>query len=263
MARAVQRRRRVAFGLLACLALGAFAFGATFGASLGDGAGPPQPDVAGTLPAQQLAGERIVVGLRGTAISPALRQAIGQGRVAGVVLFAANFPSRAAGRRLIAQLQGIQRPPELRDPLLVMVDQEGGLVKRVGGAPTASAGEMGARGAAFSARQGRRHRRQPARSRRQRRLRPGARRRAAGRGHRRNRTQLRRHRGAGRSDCNPVRQGPSGRRRGGDRQALPGLRRGERKHRLLGRTDRPLEGRAAGGRREALQRPSPPPGASW
>ena len=36
-----------------------------------------------------------------------------------------------------------------------MVDQEGGLVKRVGGAPSASAREMGARGAAFSARQGR------------------------------------------------------------------------------------------------------------
>jgi len=37
-----------------------------------------------------------------------------------------------------------------------MVDQEGGLVKRVGGAPTASAGEMGERGAAFSREQGRR-----------------------------------------------------------------------------------------------------------
>jgi len=155
MARAVHRRRRVAFGLLACLALGAFAFGATFGASLGDGAGPPQPEVASTLPAEQLAGERIIVGLPGTAISPALRAAVREGRVAGVVLFAANFPSRAAGRRLIAQLQGIKRPPKLRDPLLVMTDQEGGLVKRVDGAPTASAREMGGRGAAFSARQGR------------------------------------------------------------------------------------------------------------
>jgi beta-N-acetylhexosaminidase len=154
MARAVHRRRQVALGLLACLALGAFACGATFGASLGDGAGT-KPDVASTLPARQLAGERIVAGLPGTSISPALRQAIGEGRVAGVVLFAANFPSRAAGRRLIARLQGIERPPKLRDPLLVMVDQEGGQVKRFGGAPTASAKQMGARGAAFSARQGR------------------------------------------------------------------------------------------------------------
>jgi beta-N-acetylhexosaminidase len=36
-----------------------------------------------------------------------------------------------------------------------MVDQEGGLVKRIGGAPTASAREMGDRGAAFSREQGR------------------------------------------------------------------------------------------------------------
>lgn len=152
MERATRRRRVVALGVLACLALGAFACGAT----LGDGAGQPQPSVAETLPAKQLAGERIVVGLPGTAISPALREAIAEGRVAGVVLFAGNIPSRAAGRRLVSRLQAIRRPPKLRDPLLVMTDQEGGLVKRVSGPPTASAKRMGARGAAYSARQGRR-----------------------------------------------------------------------------------------------------------
>ena len=75
--------------------------------------------------------------------------------MAGVVLFDANFPTRAAGRRLISRLQAIRRPPALRDPLLVMVDQEGGLVKRVGGAPTASALQMGERGPDFSRAQGR------------------------------------------------------------------------------------------------------------
>lgn len=138
-------------GVLALLAIGAFACGAT----LGDEPESPEPLVAETLPAQQLAGQRIVVGLPATSISKGLRAAIGEGQVAGVVLFAENVPSRAAGRRLIAQLQAIKRPPKLRDPLLIMVDQEGGLVKRVGGAPTASARGMGARGAAFSSRQGR------------------------------------------------------------------------------------------------------------
>lgn len=151
MERAVARRR-LAFGVLAILAVGAFACGVT----LGDGSGPPRPSVAQTLPATQLAGERIVAGLRGTSVSPRLREAIREGRIAGVVLFAENLPSRAAGRRLVARLQAIPRPPKLRDPLLVMTDQEGGLVKRIGGAPTASAREMGERGAAFSARQGRR-----------------------------------------------------------------------------------------------------------
>ena len=137
---------------LVCLAVGAFAFGAT----LGDGAAPPEPGVAETLPLGQLAGERIVVGLNGTAVSPQLHSAILEGRIAGVVLFAGNFPSRAAGRRLVAQLQAIPRPTKLRRPLLIMVDQEGGQVKRVSGAPTASALTMGARGAAFSTKQGRR-----------------------------------------------------------------------------------------------------------
>ena len=132
---------------MGALAIGAFAFGAT----LGDGSSPPRPSVAETLPATQLAGERIVTGLRGTSISPRLREAIREGRVAGIVLFAANLPSRDAGRRLISRLQAIPRPPNLRDPLLVMIDQEGGLVKRLSRRADRFGPEMGARGAAFSA----------------------------------------------------------------------------------------------------------------
>jgi beta-N-acetylhexosaminidase len=153
MARArISRRRAVGLAVLLALAAGAFAFGA----SLGDGAAPRErrPPLASTLPLGRLAGERIVVGLEGTGVPPKLRKAIHQGAVAGVVLFAGSFPSRAAGREVIAHLQGIPRPPDLRDPLLIMVDQEGGEVKRVSGAPSASAREMGARGAAFSREQG-------------------------------------------------------------------------------------------------------------
>jgi beta-N-acetylhexosaminidase len=145
-------RRRLALGVLAVAAAGAFVLGLAFGKDRGSAA----PDAAARLPPGQLAGERIVVGVKGTEVGPGLRSAIHGGRVAGVVLFAGNFPSRAAGARLVGLLQAIRRPPALHDPLLIMVDQEGGQVKRVGGAPTASAQEMGARGAAFSARQGRR-----------------------------------------------------------------------------------------------------------
>jgi beta-N-acetylhexosaminidase len=147
----LRRRRRVAPAVLSCLALVAFACGA----SVGDESAPERRP-ASMLSLDQLAGERIVVGVTGTSIGRGLRSAIRRGRVAGIVLFARNLPSRAAGRRLIARLQAIPRPPGLRDPLLVMVDQEGGQVKRLSGAPTTSAQAMGARGAAFSAGQGRR-----------------------------------------------------------------------------------------------------------
>lgn len=149
MDRTRARRRRIALGVLIGAAAGAFALGA----ALGDGP-PPPPELASTLSLRQLSGERLIVGLDGEGISPPLRRAIRRGEVAGVVLFAADLPSRSAGRRLIRRLQRIPRPAKLRDPLLVMVDQEGGLVKRLSGAPTASARQMGARGPAFSRRQG-------------------------------------------------------------------------------------------------------------
>jgi beta-N-acetylhexosaminidase len=140
----------LAVAVLAALAVGAF----VLGAALGDGRAPRRVQVAERLPLDQLAGQRIVVGLPATRVPPALAEAIRRGQVAGVVLFAANFPSRAAGARLIRHLQAIRRPPALRDPLLIMTDQEGGQVERIDGAPTASASEMGARGARFSAAQG-------------------------------------------------------------------------------------------------------------
>ncbi len=145
------RRRRLTLAALAGIAVGAFALGAT----LGDRQAPHR-SVASTLPVPQLAGQRLVAGLGGDGLTPRLRAAIRRGRLAGVVLFAEDLPSRAAARRLIASLQRIPRPPALRAPLLVMVDQEGGQVKRVDGAPSASAAQMGARGAAFSRAEGQR-----------------------------------------------------------------------------------------------------------
>ena len=133
------------------MAGGAFALGA----ALGDGPSA-RPKAAELLSAEKLAGQRVIVGFDGTEIPAALREMIREGHLAGVILFADNLPSRAAGRRLIARLQAVARPRRLRDPLLVMVDQEGGLVKRIGGAPTASAEQIGARGPAEAREQGRR-----------------------------------------------------------------------------------------------------------
>jgi len=145
------RRRRLAIGAACGLAAGAFAFGV----ALGDGSAS-RPSAASQLTASQLAGQRIVLGFSGVQPPNAVRQMIRTGRVAGIVLFSENLPSRAAGSRLIRDLQAIPRPSGLRDPLLVMTDQEGGLVKRIDGAPVASARVMGAHGPAFSREQGRR-----------------------------------------------------------------------------------------------------------
>jgi beta-N-acetylhexosaminidase len=155
MERSKVRRRRLAMAVLAALAAGAFAFGVALGNS-----GAPESEaeisVAETLPLAHLAGERIVLGFGGSQVPPRVEAALRAGGAAGVVLFADNLPSRAAAHRLIAELQSIRRPRALRDPLLIMVDQEGGLVKRIPGPPAASAAEMGARGAAYSREQGQR-----------------------------------------------------------------------------------------------------------
>ncbi len=136
--------------------LGALAAAIGVHATLDDGgeSGATGPD-AGDLSIGQLAGERLVAGFAGPESPPELRRMIHRGELAGVVLFSDNFDDRAEARSLVRRLQSIRRPRGLRDPLLIMVDQEGGLVRRLPGAPFASAEEMGRRGPSFSARQGR------------------------------------------------------------------------------------------------------------
>jgi len=155
-----RRRHRAAFGagLLACFALAA---GLLTGAGTGSqDHGDSNPAVSAPpsrgLGPNTLAGQRTVVGFGGTSIPRAVSKGITNGRIGGVILFSDNLPSRSAARSLTARLQKLRRPKALRRyPLLIMTDQEGGLVKRLSGAPTASAAEMGRRGPAFSRRQGR------------------------------------------------------------------------------------------------------------
>ncbi len=146
------RRRRLALAVLGAAAIAAFALGIATAADRS----APRLAAAERLSIPHLAGQRLVVGFPGTDVPGAVKEMIREGRLAGVILFSDNFPSRSAGRRLIARLQHVPRPVGLRDPLLVMIDQEGGLVKRIDGAPSTSAAAMGARGTRFSRKQGRR-----------------------------------------------------------------------------------------------------------
>ena len=103
---------------------------------------------------EQLAGTRVVTGFSGHHPPKALRRMVRAGQVSGVILFDGNVGGRKSVRRLTSELQAIPRPPGT-PPLLVTVDQEGGLVRRLPGPPKPSAESIGSRGAAFAERLGR------------------------------------------------------------------------------------------------------------
>lgn len=145
------RRRRIAAGLVAGLAIAAFAFGAVLSER---GSPPSPPSVVSQLSLRRLVGERLVAGFAGPELPTPLREMIHRGELAGLILFEENLPDRAGAKRLSAEIESVRRPRGLRDPLLIMVDQEGGLVKRLDGAPTLSAAQMGAAGARVSRAQG-------------------------------------------------------------------------------------------------------------
>lgn len=116
-------------------------------ATLGSGPGTAAAGTAATLTLEQAVGQRIVASLPGTTVPDALARRVRRGQVAGVILFSRNIASRAQLRALTTRLQDERRrgPRALRDrPLLVMIDQEGGLVKRLPGAPSRSAAAIGA-----------------------------------------------------------------------------------------------------------------------
>jgi beta-N-acetylhexosaminidase len=100
------------------------------------------------LTLRQAIGQHFVFAYAGAAPPAALRQRIARGEAAGVILFSRNVRSVAQLRATVAGLQRIKRPKGLDAPLLVMVDQEGGPVRRVPGPPHAGAGETASPAAA-------------------------------------------------------------------------------------------------------------------
>jgi beta-N-acetylhexosaminidase len=118
-------------------------------AAAGGAAPGATDDAAAELTLAQAVGQRMIVSLPATTVPDALARQVRRGEVAGVILFSRNVASRPQLRALTARLQTERRrgPADLRDrPLLVMIDQEGGLVKRLPGSPSRSAAGMGATG---------------------------------------------------------------------------------------------------------------------
>lgn len=114
----------------------ALAAGAIFGGGGVEPAAEPSAaeQAAAAMTTSELLGQRIVSGWNGASPPRSLKSAVRAGRVGGVILFEDNIPSTRRARRSI---RALQREASVggQPPLLVMVDQEGGDVKRIESAP--------------------------------------------------------------------------------------------------------------------------------
>jgi beta-N-acetylhexosaminidase len=106
--------------------------------SIGGSAG-----ATGEVPTTRLAGQLVMSPMVGTSPGPELLARVRAGEIGGVILFGSNIPSVAGLRTLTARLQRAATAGS-NPPLLIAVDQEGGQVRRVPGAPPElSAPDMG------------------------------------------------------------------------------------------------------------------------
>jgi beta-N-acetylhexosaminidase len=112
--------------------------------------GPDPPFAAPALAIQrltdaQLAGQRVIYSYPGLTPPRALLRAIRRGEAAGVIFFAGNISSPAqlaAVSRRLQRADASRRNP-VRAPLLLMADQEGGIVRRLAGPPDLSEKQIG------------------------------------------------------------------------------------------------------------------------
>jgi beta-N-acetylhexosaminidase len=100
---------------------------------------------------RQLAGQRVIYAYSGLTPPVGLLSLIRQGDVGGVIFFAANYQSRSQFTAAVSQLEAANQAatnPARDYPLLLMTDQEGGMVSRLPGAPMPSEQWIGLRGTA-------------------------------------------------------------------------------------------------------------------
>lgn len=95
------------------------------------------------LSTAQLAGQRIVYSYAGLTPPQSLLALIRAGEAAGVILYADNISSIAQVEATIGELQAADAAGPVHAPLLVLTDQEGGLVRRLPGAPALSERQIG------------------------------------------------------------------------------------------------------------------------
>ena len=101
------------------------------------------PALASVLTPQQLAGQRVIYSYPGLTPPQSLINDIQAGQAAGVIFFGENISSTSQIAGVISQLRQAQAQSPIPQPLLLMTDQEGGLVRRLPGEPTLSEKQIG------------------------------------------------------------------------------------------------------------------------
>ena len=91
----------------------------------------------------QLAGQRVIFSYPGATPPTSLLDQISAGEAGGVIFFGENITSLAQIAAVIQQLNVAHAASPVRSPLLLMTDQEGGLVRRLPGQPVLSEKQIG------------------------------------------------------------------------------------------------------------------------
>jgi beta-N-acetylhexosaminidase len=95
------------------------------------------------LTAAQRAGQRVIFSYPGLTPPASLLDQISAGEAGGVIFFGENITSLSQIAAVVAQLKEAQDASPVRSPLLLMTDQEGGIVRRLPGEPVLSEKQIG------------------------------------------------------------------------------------------------------------------------
>ena len=103
----------------------------------------PVSDLVSRLTPQQKAGQRVIFSYPGTVVPQTLLDLIASGGAGGVILFGENVSSLSQITDAVRQMHEANSCSPVGAPLLVMTDQEGGLVRRLPGGPVLSEKQIG------------------------------------------------------------------------------------------------------------------------
>ncbi|MDX6340473.1 MAG: beta-N-acetylhexosaminidase, partial [Trebonia sp.] len=95
------------------------------------------------LTTAQLAGQRVIFSYPGATPPASLLDLISAGEAGGVIFFGENITSLTQIAGVVAQLDEAHAASPVSSPLLLMTDQEGGIVRRLPGEPVLSEKQIG------------------------------------------------------------------------------------------------------------------------